>query len=136
VGELGPVAQERLQRVLVFLSVSGGAALLCKRRSRVIASAGKVEVEVASALSVPLDSQDEVRFVRPDTLIADVGLHHRLIVRVPRAALGAGFKERVHRARVMVERFGLYPKASASGAPPTSAPAHAFLDSARRPRRP
>jgi hypothetical protein len=132
-----PVIAERLRRVLAFLSISGGAALLSKPRRRVLASAGEVdEAEALAALDARIDPIEAVVHINPRALIADVGRHHRLFVQVPKGLVDPSFGDRLRRARAVIERFGLHMSGfTPSSAPPSSAPAHAVVFAPQRARR-
>jgi len=135
VARLDPVTAGRLGRVLVFLSVSGGAALLSKRERSVVARAGEIDDAAALAALAAVIDKDEVVHVPPDGLIADIGRHHRLFVRVPDGLLAPAFGDRLRRARELIERFGLHVGRNPPAAPPGSAPAHAVVFAPRGPRR-
>ena len=127
----------KLERVLAFLSVAGSAALLSKRERRVLAVAGELDEAAAIALlSAVVEPVEAIVHVPPDGLVADVGLHHRLFVRVPDGLFDPAFGDRLRRARSIIERFGLHLGGhTPPAAPPGSTPAHAVVFAPRR-RRP
>ncbi len=126
--------RERVDRVLGFLAVSGGAALVCKRSRRVVAASGEVDATAAvAALAEPLADPDSIRHVGSHTVITDVGLQHRLFIVLPTGSLpDASFLHRVRRARDLLDRFGLRLGAPRGSAPPGNAPAHAVVFAWRR----
>jgi hypothetical protein len=125
---------DRLDRLLAFLSVSGGAALLCKRTRRVLAAVGEADSTSAIvALDVQVQPTDDIVYVAGG-VVAEVGLHHRLFVRIPSHALDPHFTHRILRARDIIERFALHTRRAPPTAPPTSAPAHAVVFPADRRR--
>jgi hypothetical protein len=121
------VANSRLDRLLIFLSIAGGAALVSKRHRRVIALAGEVDAHTAvAALETPIEPADAI--VRVATgVVAEVGLNHRLFICLPPEAWDTAFAHRVRRARDIIERFALHSRRSPPAAPPTSTPAHAVV---------
>jgi hypothetical protein len=129
VAEFEGVARERLQRVLVFLAISGGAAVVSKRTRSIVARDGDVDDSVArAAVDVELDTADSVVRLPPDGLVCDVGERYRLIVRVAAdLAADAGFVTRMRRARQVLERFVVPFARSPASTPPGAAPAHAVV---------
>lgn len=119
---------ERLTRILTFLAVSGGAALVSKRERRVVLEVGDIShaAAVASLQRRPLE--DEIQ-ASVGALVADVGRHHRLFVRVPAGIVDPAFVDRLRRARDVIERFALQSSVQLPprGSPPTSATAHAVV---------
>lgn len=132
-----PLTTDRLKRVLRFLSVSGGAALISKPERRVLAASGEIEDAAAlAALDVSIDPIEAIVSVAPDGLIADIGRRHRLFVRVPGGLPDPAFADRLRRARDLIERFALHVGGrNPPAAPPGSAPAHAVVFAPSRPRR-
>ncbi len=130
-----PIVSDRLTRVLAFLSVSGGAALLSKPERRVLATSGEIEDAAAlAALGALIDPIEAIVHVAPDGLAADIGRHHRLFVRVPSGLVDPAFIDRMRRARDLIVRFGLHVGGhTPPAAPPGSAPAHAVVFAPYRP---
>src|SRR5690242_6451739 len=101
-----PTTPDRLARVLTFLSVGGGAALLSKRDRRVLASVGAFDATaVTQALDARIEPDDAVIHVDRCGLVAEVGRRHRLLVLVPLGLPSPAFADRLRRARALVERF-------------------------------
>ncbi len=128
------VNQQRLARVLQFLAVSAGAALVSKGSRAVVGAAGDVDDAAAvAALDVELDDAGGIRHVEPDALITDVGLRHRLFVRLPPQMLpDTQTLQRMRRARDILEKFVFRLTAPAGSAPAGNAPAHAVVFASRR----
>jgi hypothetical protein len=125
--EHDPSVDGRLDRMLAFLAVSGGAALLCKRTRRLITAVGEVEPAcVLAALDAQVQPTDAIISVTGG-VVAEVGLHHRLFIQMPASTLEPRFLQRIRRAREIIERFALYARGAPPAAPPTSAPAHAVV---------
>ena len=85
--ELDPEIEDRLSRVLTFLAVSGGAALLHRRRTGIVASVGEVDLRSAiAARHTAIAPTDQVISLNLQSLIADVSPEYRLLVHVPAGA--------------------------------------------------
>jgi hypothetical protein len=137
VEHLDPIVADRLRRVLLFIAVGGGAALVSTRERAVVASVGELhEVAAMRALDVNIEPNEAVVHVAPEGLVAAVGRHHRLYAEVPAALPNPAFADRMRRARDLIVRFGLHVGGHAPpGTPPGSAPAHAAVFAPRRQRR-
>lgn len=126
--ELDPEIAERLNRVLTFLAVSGGAALLHRRRAGVVASVGEVDLPTAiAARHVPIAPTDQVISLNQQSLIADVSPDYRLLVHVSSGAADHAFADRMKRA---VDLLQLHVFPFGHGAPPApaaAAPANAVV---------
>lgn len=131
---LDPVAQARVERVLSFLAVGGGAALLNRRRLEVLAIVGEIEpAALIAARHIPIATPGQVVHTGPETLIADLGDEHRLYVRVPEGARDRTFADRAQRAVDLLKRFVFFvPRAPP--APPSPASANAVVFAPRRGR--
>src|SRR5689334_16154289 len=125
-----PEIVDRLDRVLEFLALTGGAALVRRNPRAVVATHGRIDSAVAiSSLDMELDAVDAVVHVPPDGLVAEVSWNYRVFVRlstcpVPKPEIVT----RMRRARVLLERFVISHVAHAGPvAPPSAAPAHAAV---------
>jgi hypothetical protein len=124
---------QKLDRLLVFLSLSGGAALVSKRARAVIASHGAVDAKRAvSCLELTLDDASSIVHVQGG-LVADVRQDYRIFVSLEVCPVpDPGMLQRLRHARELIERVlapvspGLPPPGT-PGAPPSGSPAHAVL---------
>lgn len=124
------VATERLVRMLEFLGVSGGAALVVRATRRTVSQRGEIPDDLAKrAFEWRVDNSEQVVHLPPDGLVCDVGVSYRLVVRVGTdPAHATGFAERLRRVRILIERFVLpYAAPPPASAPPGSAPVHAVV---------
>lgn len=121
------IAQERLERLLAFLAVAGGAALVATRERKVVGVAGDVSDElVASALTTGA-RDDAIVGIDREWVITPVGSAHVLLVAVgPAVRRDVAFVERIRRVRDLLQRF-VVPWLPPPAAPPTGSPAHAVV---------
>jgi len=110
VAELDAVAQTRIARVLSFLAVAGGAALLSRRRFEVLAIVGEIEPgSLIAVRHILIATPGQVVHAGPEALIADIGEEYRLYVRVPEGSLDRTFADRTQRAVGLLNRFVFFP---------------------------
>ena len=127
--------QERLNRVLTFLALSGGAALLHRRRTGIVASVGEVDLRSAiAARHTAIAPTDQVISLNLQSLIADVSPEYRLLVHVPAGADHA-FADRMKRAIDLLQQHVFPLGVGAPPIPPAAAPANAFVERPARSRR-
>jgi hypothetical protein len=125
---------ERLMRVLNVLAMSGGAALIRRDRSEVVATAGFVDPSITiAARFLPIGPVEGVAHL-DDSLVADVDDLRRLVARLPPGGTAHAFGARLRRCAMLLSRFVLAPP-QGSSSPPSSAPAEAAVFAQRPPGR-
>ena len=134
--ELDPEIEERLNRVLTFLAVSGGAALLHRRRVGIVASVGDVDLPTAIiARHFPIAPTDRIISLNQQSLIADVSSDYRLLVHLPAGVADHAFADRMKRAVDLLQLHVFPLGAGAPPVPPAAAPVNAFVDRPAQARR-